>query len=159
MVASRARPQRPSTSSWSRRSRPTKRGAGGKAKCPTGGVVTLAPKLLEPAPGDPGVVGGMFGIAMAEVILHGPEVGALIGKVIAAGMPKHVRPDPAELRLLAGNAHDVVDRLARQLRLTLRYEKPRQAVVARCQVALDRTQLVASDRLLDAERVLEARHP
>jgi hypothetical protein len=30
-------------------------------------------------PGNPGVMGGVLGIAVAKVILHGPRIGALIG--------------------------------------------------------------------------------
>jgi len=49
------------------------------------------------------------GVMGAEIILHSPEIGALVRKIIAAGMAQHVRPDTAELRLLASQAHDVVD--------------------------------------------------
>ena len=48
------------------------------------------------------VVRGVLRIAMAEVILHGPEVCAPVGQVVAAGMAKHVGPDAAEPRLLVG---------------------------------------------------------
>ena len=34
------------------------------------------PQALEPPPGDPGVVDGVPGVAVAEVVLHGPEVRA-----------------------------------------------------------------------------------
>ena len=43
------------------------------------------------------------------------KIGALVGKVIAAGIAEHVGPDFAELRLLASHAHDVVDGLASEL--------------------------------------------
>ena len=91
---------------------------------------TLSPKPLEPTPSDPGVMGRVLGIAVAEVVLHGPEVRAPVGQVVAAGMAQHVRPDPAELRLLAGQAHDVADGLAGQLGLTLGQEQPGQVVFA-----------------------------
>jgi hypothetical protein len=39
---------------------------------------------LEPMPGNPGVMGGVLGIAMAEVILHGPQIGALICKILTS---------------------------------------------------------------------------
>jgi hypothetical protein len=39
-------------------------------------------------------LGGVLGIAVAQIVLHGPQVRALVGKVIAAGVPEHVRPDP-----------------------------------------------------------------
>jgi len=38
------------------------------------------------------------------------------GQIVAAGLPQHVRPDPTELRPLAGKRHDVVDGLASELR-------------------------------------------
>ena len=88
----------------------------------------LFPQPFEPMPGNTGVMGGMLGIAVAEVVLHGSEVGALVGKVIAAGMAEHVGPDPAELRLLAGHAHDVVDGLASELCAALGHEQPGQVV-------------------------------
>jgi len=36
-------------------------------------------------------------------------VGALVGEIVAARVPEHVGPDPAELGFLAGQADDVVD--------------------------------------------------
>ena len=72
----------------------------------------LLPLPLEPMPGNPGVMGGMLWIAMAQVVLHGAQIGALVGQVVATGMAEHMWRDPVELRLLAGKAHDVVDGLA-----------------------------------------------
>jgi hypothetical protein len=46
----------------------------------------LLPQAFEPMPGNTGVMGGMLGISVAEVILHRPQVGALIGQVVAAGV-------------------------------------------------------------------------
>ena len=51
-------------------------------------------------------------VSVTEVILHRAQVGALIGKVVAARMAQHVRPDAAELRLLASDPHDIIDGLA-----------------------------------------------
>src|SRR5262245_18988115 len=65
---------------------------------------------------------------MAEVVLHGAQIGALIGKVVAARVPEHVRPDPAELRLLSRQPDDVVDGLPGELGLPLGDEQPGQAV-------------------------------
>ena len=42
------------------------------------------PQPLEAATGDARVVDGVAGIAMAEIVLHGPEVGAPVGEVVAA---------------------------------------------------------------------------
>ena len=53
-------------------------------------------------PDNTGVVRGVLGISVTEVVLHALQIDALVGKVIAAGMAEHVGPDSAELRLLAG---------------------------------------------------------
>src|SRR5262245_10061738 len=74
----------------------------------------LPPEPLEPAPRNAGVMGRVLGISVAEVILHGAQIRALVGEIIAAGMAQHVGPDAAELRFLAGQAHDVIDGLAGQ---------------------------------------------
>ena len=34
----------------------------------------LLPQPLEPVPGNPGVVGRVFGIAVAQIVLRGPQV-------------------------------------------------------------------------------------
>ena len=39
----------------------------------------LLPQAFEPMPGNPRVMGGMFWIAVAQVVLHGPQVRALVG--------------------------------------------------------------------------------
>jgi len=57
----------------------------------------LSPQPLEPASGDPGVMGCVLVISLPEVVLHGSQIGALVGEIIAAGMPQHVRPDAARL--------------------------------------------------------------
>ena len=51
------------------------------------------------SPGNTGVVRGVLGISATEVILHGAQIGALVGQVVAARMAQVVGPDPAELRL------------------------------------------------------------
>ena len=56
----------------------------------------LLPQPLEPMPGNPGVMGGVLGISVAEVFLHRPQISALIGQVVAAGVAEHVRPDPGD---------------------------------------------------------------
>jgi hypothetical protein len=43
----------------------------------------------------------VLGIAVAQIVLHRAQIGALTGKVIATGVAEHVRPDATELRLLA----------------------------------------------------------
>jgi hypothetical protein len=54
---------------------------------------------------------------MPEVIVHGAQICALVGQVVAATVAQHVRPDPAKLRRLAGDPDDVVHGLAGELRL------------------------------------------
>jgi hypothetical protein len=122
-------------------------------------MVTLTPKPLETVPGNAGIVRRVLGIPVAEVIQHGPEIGALISQVVAAGVAQHVGPSPAKLCLLDGQAHDVVDGLAGQLGLTLREEQPGQIVLAGGQVAFDGAQLVARYRVLDGQRALERLRP
>jgi hypothetical protein len=50
-------------------------------------------------PGNPRVMGGVLGVAVAEVILHRAQIRAPISEVVATGVPEHVRPNAAELRL------------------------------------------------------------
>jgi hypothetical protein len=51
--------------------------------------------------GDAGVMGRMLRVAVAEVVLRGPEINAFVGKIIAAGVTQHVRPDAAQFCVLA----------------------------------------------------------
>ena len=71
-------------------------------------------------------------------------------------MAEHVGPDSAELRLLASHAHDVIDGLAGELCLPLGHEQPGQIVLPGGEVALDGAQLIAGNRVLDAQAALEA---
>ena len=75
----------------------------------------------------------------------------LIRKVIAAAVTQHVRPHPAELRLFAGKADDIIDGLAGKLCLPLGHEQPGQTVLPGGEVALDGAEFVAGDRVLDAQ--------
>ena len=49
------------------------------------------PQPVEPATGDPSVVDRVLGITVAQLVLHGAEVDAGVGGVIAAGVPQHVK--------------------------------------------------------------------
>src|SRR5262245_26888605 len=111
----------------------------------------LLPEALETATGHAGIVRRVLGVPVAEIVLHGPQIGALVCQVVTARMPQHVGPYPAELRLLPGKPDDVIDSLPGQLRLSLRDEQPGQAVLARGEIPLDGAQLVAGHRVLDAE--------
>ena len=53
-------------------------------------------------PSNAGVMGSMLGITVPEIVLHRAQIRAMVRKIIAAGMAQHMRPDAAELRLLAG---------------------------------------------------------
>ena len=110
-------------------------------------------------PSDARIVRRVLWIAVPEVILHGAQIRALVGQVVAATVAQHVRPDPAKLRRLARHPDDVVHGLAGELRLTLGDEEPGQIVLAGGEVAFKGAEFVASDRLLDRELVLEASHP
>jgi hypothetical protein len=109
----------------------------------------LPPQPLKPVASDARVVRGVLWIAVPEVILHGAQIGAPVGQVVAAAVAKHVRPHPPQLGRLAGDPHDVVHGLAGELRLPLGDEQPGELVLAGGEVPLEGAQLVASDRLLD----------
>ena len=51
---------------------------------------STSPEPVEPA-GGPGVVDGVPGIAMTQVILDETQIVAPVGEIIAAGMAQHVR--------------------------------------------------------------------
>ncbi|MFZ0854361.1 MAG: hypothetical protein WAO08_34830 [Hyphomicrobiaceae bacterium] len=86
--------------------------------------------------GNAGVMGRALGISVAEIVLHGAEIGPLVGKVIAAAAAEHVRPDAPELRGLASDPHDIVDGLAGELCLPLGHKQPGQIVLPGGEVAL-----------------------
>jgi hypothetical protein len=71
--------------------------------------LVLLPQAFEPMRGNAGVMGGVLGMSMTEVILHRPQISALIGQVVAAGVPEHVGPDAPELCGLASEPHDIID--------------------------------------------------
>jgi hypothetical protein len=52
----------------------------------------LPPQRLKPRAGEAGVLGGVLGISVAEVVLHGAQVSALVGEVVAAGVPAPMGP-------------------------------------------------------------------
>ncbi len=57
-----------------------------------GSGLRLLLQAFEPMPGNAGVMGGVLGIAVAEVILHRAQLAPLIRKLIAAAVTQHVRP-------------------------------------------------------------------
>jgi hypothetical protein len=56
-------------------------------------VWPLAPEILEPIRRHLGVTGSMHDALVAEVVLQGSGIVAVIGELIAAGMTQHVRMD------------------------------------------------------------------
>ena len=80
---------------------------------------------------------------MAEVVLHGAQIRALVGQVEAAGVPERVGMHVLEAGALGCRPDQVVDRLARQGLAALGDEQPWQLVGAGGEVALDGAQLVA----------------
>jgi hypothetical protein len=74
--------------------------------------------------GNPGAMGCVLGVAVSW------GVDALVSDVVAAGMPEHMRPHPAELRLLAGRADDIIHGLTGELRVAFKDEEPGQIVLA-----------------------------
>ena len=68
-------------------------------------------------PSKPRVVRRVLGIAVAQVVLQSPQIGALVGEVVSAAVPEHMGPDPAELGFPTGKPDNVVDGLAGQLGL------------------------------------------
>src|SRR5215217_5636412 len=86
------------------------------------------PEPLEPAADHAGVMDGVLGVAMAQVVLNEAQIVALVGKVEAARVAQHVRMDGPEPRPLSGRADQVVHRLARERLTALRDEQPRQPI-------------------------------
>ncbi len=53
----------------------------------------------------------MLGVAVAEVVLDQPQIMALVGEGVAAGVPQRVRVDAWQAGALSGEAHEVADSL------------------------------------------------
>jgi len=104
-------------------------------------------------------MGGVLGIAVADVILHRAQIGPLIRKVIAAAVTQHVRPNPAELGLLAGEPDDVIHGLPGDCACRSDAKSQRRLSLRGGEVVLDRAQFIAGDRVLDAEAALEPSDP
>src|SRR5262245_40301003 len=54
---------------------------------------SVPPKVLEPIGRHFGISDGVLDVLVAEVVLQGPRVVAIIGELEPAGMAKHVRVD------------------------------------------------------------------
>jgi hypothetical protein len=105
------------------------------------------------------VMDGMSGVAVAKVILDQPEIVVPIRESEAAGMPQHMRMDRRQSGSLRGGRDQVIDRLTGERLAALGYEEPGEAVRPGCQIALDRAEFIARDRLFDGQPVLETPSP
>lgn len=96
---------------------------------------------------------------MAKPVLDQPEVVLLVRQREAAGMAQHVWVDVTQTGAISGGLDDVVHRLPGERLAALGDEEPRQVIVSPCKPALDSAQLVPGDGMLNAETVLQPRHP
>lgn len=118
-----------------------------------------SPQPLEAPPCRAGIMDGVLGIAMAEVVLDGPQLRFLVGEAETAGVAQGVWVDTLQPGTLGRRSDEVVDRLAGEWLSALGQEQPRQLAPAHGEVAADRAQLVAGDRLLDRQPALETAYP
>ena len=107
------------------------------------------PEAVEATSGNAGIAHCHRRIPMAEVVLHGAQIGALVGQGIAAAVAQHVRVHVAEPCLPASRRDQVVDRMPAERRPPLRDKQPRKVVLATREVSADGAQLVARNRMLD----------
>ena len=102
----------------------------------------MSPDAFEPAAGDPGVMDGVLGIAMAEVVLDQPQIVSSVGQGEPARVTEHMGVDPGPPGSDGRGGDQVVHRLPCQRLAALRQEQPGQCVLAGGQIAPDMTQLV-----------------
>jgi hypothetical protein len=69
------------------------------------------PQPLETMSRNADIMGRLLRIAVAEVILHRSQIGALVGKIIAAGTPEHMGQTLPSLAF-SRPRHSVIDDLA-----------------------------------------------
>src|SRR3954447_5710278 len=120
---------------------------------------SASPEPFEPPTGSPRVVDGVWGIAVAEVVLDETQVVPLVGQREAAGMAQRVRVDVGEGGARRRHRDEIIHRLARHRLAPLGDEQPGQCVRAGSEITADGAQLVAGDWLLDREATLEAAYP
>ncbi len=102
---------------------------------------------------------GVLGIAVSEVILDEPQIVASVGEVEAAGVAQHVRVDRRQPGPFRGHGDEIIHGLARERLRALRHEEPGQRIRADGQISFDGAQLIAGDRMLDRQPVLEPADP
>jgi hypothetical protein len=81
------------------------------------------------------------------------------GEVEAAGVAQHVRVDRRQLGPFRGHANEVVHGLPRERLLALRHKEPGQRIRPDSKIAFDGSKLIASDRMLDCQAILEPLDP
>jgi hypothetical protein len=81
---------------------------------------------------------GVLGIAVAEVVLNKPEVMALVGQVVAAGVPERVRMDAGQAGTSGREAHEVAYGLAGERLAAFGQEQPGPGAFAHRELAPDR---------------------
>jgi len=118
-----------------------------------------APEALEAALGDAGVVDGVLGVAVAEVVLDKAKIVASIGQREVAGMPQHVGMDGRKTGARRRNGDEVIYGLTGDWLAAFGEEQLGSATALGRQVALDGAQLVAGDGMLDVQSSLEPPHP
>ena len=64
-----------------------------KADLPDPDQASVAPEILEPVRRHLGVSNRVHDILVAHVVLQGPGVMPVVGKLVASGVPEHVRMD------------------------------------------------------------------
>jgi hypothetical protein len=67
---------------------------------------SLSPQTFKPVTGNRGKERRVPEVPVPEVVLHGSQIRALIGDVVAIGVSEHVGPGTAEFRLLASEPED-----------------------------------------------------
>jgi len=74
---------------------------------------------IEASACDAGIVDGVLGVAVAEVVLDEAQVVALVGEVVAAGVAKCVQVDASQAGALGCEAQEVAHGLPGERLATL----------------------------------------
>jgi hypothetical protein len=96
----------------------------------------------------PRIASGVSRIPVAEIILDGAEVRALVCKCEAAGVAQHVWVNSLQARTFADRCNHVAHGAAHHLTIALGNEQPGQLVLAASKVTLQGSQLIAVQRML-----------
>jgi hypothetical protein len=102
---------------------------------------------------------GMSGVPVAEEVLDQPEVVAPIREGEGAGVPQHVGMDRRQSGAPRRGRDQVIDGLTGVRLDAFQYEEPEESIRTGGQIALDRAEFIARDRLFDGQPVLETPNP